>query len=96
MIYPLRRLTLTKFTIPVLRGARTGTVLKAIKAFDLDAKVAATPAAKKSAVREKRANLTDFERFTVMINRKRRAFAVRQIAKGSSGAKKAPAKKAKK
>jgi len=86
-------LTLTKFTLPILRGARTGTVLKAAKAFDLEKKWATSSAAKKQAVRETRANLTDLDRFAVMVNRKRRSFAVRQIAKGSSGAKKAVAKK---
>lgn len=95
-IYPLRRLTLTKFTLPVLRGARTGTVLKAAKAFDLDAKWKNSSVAKKFAQRETRAALSDYDRFAVMINRKRRAFAVRQIAKGASGAKKVAAKKAKK
>ena len=83
VIYPMRRLTLTKFRLPVLRGARTSTLLKAAKKYDLAAKWAACPAAKKFAIREKRANLNDLERFAVMVNRKRRAFAVRKIAKST-------------
>ena len=96
VLYPLRRLTLTKFTLPILRGARTGTVLKAAKAFDLEKKWATSSIAQKFAARQTRANLSDYDRFAVMINRKRRAFTVRQIAKGASGAKKVAAKKAKK
>lgn len=49
-LYPIRRLTLTKFRLPLLRGARTATVLKAIKAFDLKKKFAETSAAKKLAL----------------------------------------------
>ena len=81
VIYPLRRLTLTKLRVNILRGARTGTVLKAIKDYDLKAKWAATPVAKKQAQRTTRANLNDLERFQVMINRKRRAYAVRALAR---------------
>ena len=49
-LYPIRRLTLTKFRLPLLRGARTSTVLKAVKAFDLKKKFAETSAARKLAV----------------------------------------------
>jgi hypothetical protein len=38
VLFPLRRLTLTKLRIPVLRGTRTSTLAKAAKAFDLDKK----------------------------------------------------------
>ena len=81
VIYPLRRLTLTKLKINILRGARTGTVLKAIKEADLLNKWAQTPVAKKQAQRSTRSNLNDLERFQVMINRKRRSYVVRQLAK---------------
>ena len=81
VIYPLKRLSLTKLSVKVLRGARTGTVLKAIKEADLQNKWEATPVAKKFAQRSTRQNLNDFERFSVMINRKRRSFAVRKLAK---------------
>ena len=45
-------------------------------------------------MRAKRASLTDFDRFKVMINRKNRAFKLRQIAKKISGGSKAPVKAA--
>jgi len=38
VIYPLKRLTLTRLRMPLLRGARTSTLAKAAKAFDLEAK----------------------------------------------------------
>ena len=38
VIYPLKRLTLTRLRLNILRGARTGTVDKAAKEFDLDKK----------------------------------------------------------
>jgi hypothetical protein len=42
VIYPLKRLTLTRLRMQILRGARTGTLAKAAKAFDLDTKWKAT------------------------------------------------------
>ena len=93
-LYPLRRLTLTKLVVPgILRGARTSTVAKASKKFDLTAKFAASRPSAKMEQAKKRASLNDFDRFSVMINRKRRSFAVRKLAAkivGSSA--KAPAK----
>lgn len=94
-LYPLRRLTLTKFVVPtLLRGARTSTVQAAAKKFELTKKFDACPPALKMEQAKKRASLTDFDRFTVMINRKRRSFAVRKLAKKMvSGGKKGPVKK---
>ena len=95
VIYPLRRLTLTKFCLPLQRGARNGNVVKAMKAADIQKKWESTTICAKMARFAKRASLTDYERFSVMINRRKRAAGVRDMAKGA-GAKKgaAPAKKA--
>lgn len=90
VLYPLRRLTLTKLRLPLLRGAKHSTVLKAAEKFGLEEKWNSTSFAKKFAQREARANQTDFDRFSVMINRKQRAFTVRHLVK--SAAKAAPAK----
>ena len=49
VIYPVRRLTLTKLKLDLARGARTGTVVAAAKKFGLQAKWAATSASKKIA-----------------------------------------------
>ena len=67
---------------------------KLATAFKLGEKWAATSIAKKNALRAKRASLTDFDRFKVMINRKNRSFKLRQLAKKITGGSKAPAKKA--
>lgn len=94
-LYPVRRLTLTKYVVPgLLRGARSSNVLKAAKKFELAKKFAACPPALKMEQAKKRASLNDFDRFSVMINRKRRSFAVRKLAaKMVGGAKKGPVKK---
>ena len=95
MILPLKRLSLTRMKIPLSRGARTGTLIKAARKAQLAEKWAETPIAKKLVKRNLRANLTDLQRFQVMINRKQRSQAIKKrvkaIAKGQKkGA--APAK----
>lgn len=101
-IYPLKRLGLTSIKLPILKGARTATVKAAAEKINLKQKWENTPIAKKIALRAKRASLTDFDRFKVMISRKNRSFKLRQLAKKigggakpAAGAKKAaaPAKK---
>merc|ERR1719453_2945817 len=71
VLYPVKRLTLTKLRIPIFRGARTGTVIKACNTAKLEAQWQGTATFKKLAKASTRANLTDFERFQVMIARKR-------------------------
>jgi large subunit ribosomal protein L14e len=84
MIMPLKRLSLTKMKVPIQRGARTGTLAKAVKKMDLASKWAETPFAKKLAMRTTRANLSDLERFQVMVNRKRRSLAIKKTVKAIS------------
>jgi large subunit ribosomal protein L14e len=82
VLYPLKRLTLTTLKVPkILRGARTGTLKKAASEFKLSEKWAASSTAKKFALRKRRADLTDFDRFKVMIKRKNRSYQVRKLAK---------------
>ncbi|PVH13596.1 uncharacterized protein CXQ87_001704 [Candidozyma duobushaemuli] len=69
---------LNKVVLP--RGSRTATVNKKWAAADIDGKWAATSWAKKLAVRQRRANLSDFERFQVMVLRKQKRLAVSKIA----------------
>jgi large subunit ribosomal protein L14e len=90
VIYPLRRLTLTKMRLPLLRGARTTTLAKAAKAFGLDEKWAANPSNVKMTKFTTRRNLTDLQRFQVMVARKQRSYAL----KHPNGAKKAAPKAA--
>ena len=93
VMYPLKRLTLTRLRLPILRGARTGTVVKAAKAFDLTNKWNASPAFKKMDRFSRRANMTDMDRFRVMIARKQRSYAAKHVNSKPAG-KKAPAAKA--
>ncbi|CAK82924.1 unnamed protein product (macronuclear) [Paramecium tetraurelia] len=67
-VIPIRRLTLTK-----INSQRTGVITKAIKKSDPFAQYAQTIAAKKVAKKALRAKLNDFDRFRVMILRKRRS-----------------------
>ena len=95
VIYPLKRLNLTRLRVPgVLRGCRTGTLSKAVKKFELDDKWAKTPAAQKMDRQTKRSALTDFQRFQVMILRKQRSYTASHL--NSKPAKKAAGKKGKK
>ncbi|CCE87097.1 Piso0_005636 [Millerozyma farinosa CBS 7064] len=79
----LTKVVLTPIVLPNLpRGARTGTVTKKWAAADIDAKWSATSWAKKLASRQRRADLTDFERFQVLVLKKQRRYAVKKaIAK---------------
>ena len=79
--YPLKRLTLTKLRLPLLRGARTGTMAKAAKKYGLEEKWTATPAYKKMERFNKKSATTDFDRFNIMINRKQRNYAAKKLAK---------------
>mmetsp|Transcript_18120 Transcript_18120/g.30953 ORF Transcript_18120/g.30953 Transcript_18120/m.30953 type:complete len:132 (-) Transcript_18120:334-729(-) len=81
VIFPLKMLNLTKLRLPVLRGARTGTLLKAAKAYDLDKKFKDTKAFKKMDNFSKKRQTTDFDRFKVMVLRKQRSYEAGTLAK---------------
>ena len=78
----LRRVTLTDYKIDIKRGAKREEVFKAIEDYKLDEKLKKSSFAKKVALREKRANLTDFDRFKVMRLRQKRAVLRHLAAKG--------------
>ena len=93
MIYPLKRLKLTRIKLPkVLRGARTGTVAAAAKEFNLDAAWSKTSYAKRFDADKKRSATTDFDRFKIMVLRKQRSYAAK--SKNTKVAPKAAAKAA--
>ena len=69
----LRRVTLTDEKLNIKRGAKREEVFKALEDYKLDDKFKKSNYAKKLAIREKRANLTDFDRFKVMRLRQKRA-----------------------
>lgn len=92
VIYPLKRLQLTRIVVAnVLRGTRTGTLIKKAKAFGLDAKWAATPANKKMEQYKTRTGLSDFQRFQVMVTRKQRSYEAKKLASGRKPAAKGKA-----
>ena len=93
VIYPLKRLKLTRIKLPkVLRGARTGTVAAAAKEFNLDEAWSKTSFAKRFDADKKRSATTDFDRFKIMVLRKQRSFAAK--TKNAKAGGKAPAKAA--
>ena len=78
----LRRVTLTDDKIDIKRGAKRDEVLKAIDAYKLEEKFKKSTFAKKVELRQKRANLTDFDRFKVMRLRQKRATLRHASTKG--------------
>lgn len=77
MPFLIRHTNLTRIVIDVPRAARTKTMMKCWTAAEVDAKFAATNAAKKLARAEIRKNLTDFDRFKVMLAQKKKAHILR-------------------
>ncbi|CCF57981.1 hypothetical protein KAFR_0D03330 [Kazachstania africana CBS 2517] len=74
----LGQVVLTPLAFALPRGARTATVSKKWAAAGVSEKWAASSWAKKIAQRERRAALSDFERFQVMVLRKQKRFAVKK------------------
>ena len=83
----LRRVTLTDDKIDIKRGAKREEVLKAIDAYKLEEKFKESIFSKKVELRQKRANLTDFDRFKVMRLRQKRAALKNSATKGYKGGK---------
>ena len=96
----LRRVTLTDEKINIKRGAKREEVFKAIEDYKLEDKFKESHYAKKLAIREKRANLTDFDRFKVMRLRQKRAVlryvATKGLKKKEGGKKGGKGEKSKK
>ena len=92
----LRRVTLTDDKIDIKRGAKRDEVLKAIEAYKLEEKFKKSTFAKKVELRQKRANLTDFDRFKVMRLRQKRAARRHKATKGVVKSEKSEKKKGKK
>eukprot|EP00529_Nitzschia_sp_RCC80_P032952 CAMPEP_0113494224 /NCGR_PEP_ID=MMETSP0014_2-20120614/28996_1 /TAXON_ID=2857 /ORGANISM="Nitzschia sp." /LENGTH=134 /DNA_ID=CAMNT_0000388109 /DNA_START=385 /DNA_END=789 /DNA_ORIENTATION=- /assembly_acc=CAM_ASM_000159 len=67
------RIALTDLTVKIQRNARQKSLNKAWAEGDTLAKWEATSWAKKLAAKKKRANLSDFDRFKVMVAKKQKA-----------------------
>lgn len=69
----VKRITPTDFKLDIHNGIHKDALIKAIDDFKLEDKVKETPFAKKIERRAKRAALTDFDRYKVMLLRQKRA-----------------------
>jgi large subunit ribosomal protein L14e len=78
----LKRLSLTDLKLDVVRGVKREALKKAIQAFDLEKKWGETSWARKLHQRERRAQLTDFDRFKVKVLKQRRRAASGKAVKG--------------
>ena len=78
---PLKRLSLTPITIKIGRNAGQKALMKAFKEADVETQWNETAFAKRLTQQRKRASLSDFDRFKVMMLRKKRSQLVtKQLA----------------
>ena len=85
---PLSHLSLTNIVLPKLPLAIGHTGLeKAWAKFEVDSKWASSPAAKSTAKAARRKQLSDFERFKVMVLRTQARFEVRKSLASSKASK---------
>merc|ERR1719272_1310304 len=78
---PIRRLSLTDFKANIVRGAREKTLKNALAKDDIMKKWQASSWAKKLGAQKARKEMTDFDRFKLMVARKKRAAAVKKSLK---------------
>mmetsp|Transcript_29880 Transcript_29880/g.58658 ORF Transcript_29880/g.58658 Transcript_29880/m.58658 type:complete len:84 (+) Transcript_29880:2-253(+) len=78
---PIKRLSLTDFKSTIVRGAREKALRLALEKDDVMNKWAETNRAKKIKARETRKNMTDFDRFKLMVAKRKRAGQVRLALK---------------
>jgi large subunit ribosomal protein L14e len=72
-VIPFKRLALTDIVVKIQMNAREKTLKKAWTEADVMAKWEASSWAKKLASRKKRASLSDFDRFKVMVAKKQKS-----------------------
>ena len=73
-----RRLSLTDFRIEIARNASFSEMKAAFEEANIAEKWAATSWAKKKATKVRRSKLSDFDRFKVMVLRKKKAAALKK------------------
>eukprot|EP00440_Ansanella_granifera_P051178 gb/GFBE01055477.1/.p1 GENE.gb/GFBE01055477.1/~~gb/GFBE01055477.1/.p1 ORF type:complete len:135 (+),score=55.38 gb/GFBE01055477.1/:1-405(+) len=78
---PIKRLSLTDFRIKARRGIREKTLKKELEKGEVMKKWSESSWAKKLAAKEARASMTDFERFKLMVAKKKRATQVKKSLK---------------
>jgi large subunit ribosomal protein L14e len=72
-VIPVRRLQLTKHIVKVLRGAKTGKVKSIVKKENVAQKFAQSSLGKAYASQARRESLNDFERYKVLVLRRKLA-----------------------
>mmetsp|Transcript_108910 Transcript_108910/g.232710 ORF Transcript_108910/g.232710 Transcript_108910/m.232710 type:complete len:132 (-) Transcript_108910:103-498(-) len=78
---PVKRLSLTDIKSAIPRAAREKTLKKALEKDGIMGKWAASSWAKKLAAKETRTSMSDFDRFKLMVAKKKRAQAVKKVMK---------------
>merc|ERR1712216_1118036 len=78
---PVKRLSLTDLKAKLSRGAREKSLRTALEKDSIMAKWAETAWAKKLKAKETRASMTDFDRFKLMVARKKRSAVVKKALK---------------
>jgi large subunit ribosomal protein L14e len=74
----LKRLSLTDMKVPILQGARPGTVKAAMKKANIVSEFATSQLGKKLALQATRAAATDFDKFKIMVAKKTRSAEIRK------------------
>merc|ERR1711972_1236240 len=80
---PIKRLSLTDLKSAIPRGAREKTLKLALDKDNTLGKWEATSWAKKLKAKEARTNMTDFDRFKLMVAKKKRSAVVKKALKKS-------------
>lgn len=75
---PLKRASLTEFVLPIKRNQTGKNIAAAYATAKIDEKWAETSTGKTLASRLRKANLTDFERFKLMVTQKKKSLLIRQ------------------
>jgi len=78
---PYSRLSLTEFVLPIKRNQKSVNVGKIFDAEDIVKKWNSTPAGQHQATKLRRANLTDFERFKLMVAQKKKSLVLKRELK---------------
>merc|ERR1719444_598910 len=90
---PVKRLSLTDLKCTIPRGAREKTLKKALDADGIMRKWSDTAWAKKLKAKEVRKNMSDFDRFKLMVAKKKRSALVKSELKPKKKSPKSPKKK---
>merc|ERR1719198_2301560 len=80
---PIRRLSLTDLKSSIVRGAREKTLKSALTKDDIMGNWGKTAWSKKLQAKKTRSEMNDFERFKLMVARKKRSALVKKSLKGS-------------